>query len=323
MTFTAILSDVYADVNLVSSPAATEVARIKRYVNEGVRVVLGEPGLTRLADSDAPVTVASVANQARYVVPEAVARIMGMSERTNDRTLAAMSLGEYRRREPDPASMSGSPTHYVPFGRTAVAVQPSNASQLLMDSDAAGDTNTAYIETIRTGGLMKSASVAMTGVTAVNIGNSDVIEVTDLYLSAVAVGTVTLVEDASGGTVLATIAIGALRPRYYGFYLWPTPSAAVDYLIDYRRETVELVNDTDEPPLPTDYHYILSAYARMKYYEKTDDTRYGIAKGAFDQALSRLKYATQTGADELPVMGRRRVTGHSRLGGMYPSDTWS
>ncbi len=219
--------------------------------------------------------------------------------------------------------MSGSPTHYVPFGRTAVAVQPSNASQLLMDSDAAGDTNTAYIETIRTGGLMKSASVAMTGTTAVNIGNSDVIEVTDLYLSAVAVGTVTLVEDVSGGTVLATIPIGAFRPRYYGFYLWPTPTSAIDYLIDYRREVVELVNDTDEPPLPTDYHYVLSAYARMKYYEKTDDTRYGIAKGAFDQALSRLKYATQTGADELPVMGRRRVTGYSRLGGQYPADTWS
>jgi hypothetical protein len=35
-----------------------------------------------------------------------------------------------------------------------------------------------------------------------------------------------------------------------------------------------------------------------------------------------LKYATQTGPDELPVMGGRWI-GHSRLGGNFPADSWS
>lgn len=325
MTFAEVLSECYADLNYAASPAATEVARIKRYVNEGLRVILGEPALVRLLDSDAPLTVASVASTARVVVPEAVARIHHITERTNARRLEPMSLAEYRQREPDPASHTGTPTHYVPIGRVAVAKQPADASEIFVDSTAAGDTNTCYIEGITTGGYMKTASVNMTGVTAVTLSAAitDFIEITDFYLSAAAVGTVTLHEDASGGTELARITIGAKRPRYYAFYLFPTPSAAVTYYVDYRREMVELVNDTDEPPLPTDYHYLLSAYVRMRQYEKTDDSRWPTAREQFLQGLSRLKYATQTLADDIPVMGRGRVIGRSRLGGYFPADFWS
>src|SRR5687768_8614449 len=128
MTFSEILADIYSDVGYQSSPASDVVSRIKRYVNEGLRVVVGEPQITRVLDADGPFTVASVASQARYVVPEAASRILKISERTNDRTLSALSLDEYRRREPDPASVTGVPTHYVPIGRVGVAVQPSDAS---------------------------------------------------------------------------------------------------------------------------------------------------------------------------------------------------
>jgi hypothetical protein len=324
LTFSDILADVYADLGYQSSPASAEVARIKRYVNQGMRAVLGEPGMGRLLDSDSPLTVASVASQARYVVPEAVALIHGISERTNDRRLMAMDLKTYRIHEPDPASATGTPTHYVPIGRVAVAVQPSNASEIFVDSTAAGDTGTAYLEVITTGGYRRLLSVTMTGATAVTFSASvtDIIQIEDFYISAAAVGTVTLHEDASGGTELARITIGQKRPRYTGFYLWPTPSAAVDYLVDYRREVSELVNDADEPPFPTDYHDMLSAYARMRHYEKQDDGRYQVAKAQFDKRLSQLKYATQTGPDELPVMGGRWI-GHSRLGGWFPADTWT
>lgn len=323
MEFSAILADIYADIGYQSSPASAEIARIKRYVNQGLRNILAEPGMARLLDSDSPFTVASVADQARYVVPEAVAQIRGMSERTNDRTLSAMSLSEYRRAAPDPTAVSGTPTHYVPFGRTAVAVQPSDASLLFVDSTSASDTGTAYIEYLIAGGYRRTASVSMTGTTAVSFGASlGAVTIEDFYLSANAVGTVTLHEDADGGTELARITIGQKRPRYYGFYLWPTPSAAVDYLVDYRREVTELVNDTDEPPLPTDFHHILSAFARMRHYEKQDDGRYQTAKEQFDKLLSRLKYATQTGSDEIPVMGGRLV-GHSRLGAWFPADYYT
>ena len=323
MTFSELLADLYADLGYQSAPAAAEIARFKRYLNQAVRAVLSEPGMGRLLDSDAPLAIASVASQPRYVAPEAVAEIRGISERTNDRTLRAMDMGMYRRLEPDPATVTGVPTHYVPIGRVAVAAQPSDASVLLVDSTAAGDTNTAYLEYLIAGGYRRTVSVTMTGATAVSFGAAlGAVTIEDFYISAAAVGTITLHEDVDGGTELARITIGQKRPRYYGYYLWPTPSAAVDYLVDYRREVVELVNDADEPPLPTDFHDVLTAYARMKHYEKSDDGRYTTAEKYYQQRLSRLKYATQTGPDELPVVGGRWV-GHSRLGPHFEADYWT
>lgn len=325
MTFSDILADVYADLGYQSSPASDVVARIKRYVNEGLRTILGEPQVQRLVDSDTPFTIASVASQARYVLPEAIEKIHGISERTNDYALRSMPLGTYRRIEPDPTASTGTPTHYVPIGRVGVAVQPSNASEIFVDSTSASDTNTAYLEGIITGGYRRTLSVTMTGTTAVSFDTSvtTFIELEDFYISANAVGTVTLHEDASGGTELARITIGQKRPRYYGFYLWPTPAAAVNYLVDYRKELVELVNDADEPPLPTDFHYILSAYARMRHWEKADDTRFRLALAQYERGLSRLKFAVASTPDELPVAGRGQWVGHSRLGAWFPADYWS
>ena len=81
--------------------SATAVAtRIKRFINEGIRAVHADNVLQRLSDSDTPHSFASVASQARYVVPEAVARIHGISERTNDLPLRAMSLSAAARFEP-------------------------------------------------------------------------------------------------------------------------------------------------------------------------------------------------------------------------------
>ena len=305
MTLAEMLTAVYDEGGFLSSPATAVTTRITRLLNEGIRTILSEPGLMRLADSDAPLAVASVASQARYVVPEAVAQIKGISERTNDWALEVMSLDRYRREEPDPASNTGTPTHYVPIGRVAVAVQPSNASEIFVDSTSASDTGTAYIEGIVTGGYHRTASVSMTGTTAVSLSASitSFIEITDFYLSANAVGTVTLHEDASGGTELAQITIGQKRPRYYAFYLWPTPAAVVSYLVDYRRELQDLVNVTDEAPLPTDYHRMVVDFAlarELTHAEKFDKA--AKAEARYDLALKRLKYATQNLQGEQPVL---------------------
>jgi len=327
MTFSEILSAVYDECNYLASPASGVVTRVKRLVNEGQRLMLSEPGLQRLADSDAPFTVASVASQARYVLPEAVARITGMRETTNDLALGAMDLARYRHVDPDPTATTGTPTHYVPIGRVAVAVQPADASQIFVKSDSASDTTqVVYIEGVITGGYLRTASVTITGTTAVTLSSAitSFIEITDFYLSAAAVGTVTLHEDSGLGTELARVTIGATRPRYYGFYLWPTPSAAVTYSVDYRRELVDLVNNTDEPPLPTDIHPALVAYAVAREKEKTGDTNGSLqAMARYQKFLKHLKYQTQTLSDEIPVLGRGAMVGRSRLGAWFPADHWS
>lgn len=325
MTFAEILSAVYADMNLTASPASGAVTRIKGYVNQGVRAILREPGLGRLADSDTPMTLTSVASQARYVLPESVARIHAVTERTNDRSLAAQDLSWYRQVEADPASMTGTPEWYIPIGPVAVAVQPVDASSIFVKSSSASDTTqTVFIEVLITSGYRRTASVVLTGTTALSLSaaitTGEVIE--DFYMSAAAVGTVTLHEDSGLGAELARITIGQTRPHYFGLYLYPTPAAAVAYTVDYRRTLIDLVNSTDEPPLPDEYHSLLIAYARMREYEKTDDQRHVYAEQEYRLGLSRLKFSTQSGPDELPVSGGRLV-GRSRFGAYYPADWYS
>jgi hypothetical protein len=317
---------VYEECGYQASPAGAVTTRVTRLLNEGQRAVLNEPGLNRLIDSDDPFTVASVASQARYVVPEAVNKIVTVRDTTNTRELDAMSLQAYRRIEPTPVSTTGTPTRYVPIGRVAVSVQPSDASAIFVKSTSAADTTqTIYIEGLITGGYRRTASVVLTGTVAVQIDAtiSTFIEIEDVYLSAVAAGTVTVLEDSGAGTELARITIGQKRPRYYGFYLWTTPAAVVTYSLDYRKEIADLANATDEPTLPTDSHPMLVAYAVAREYELKEDVSRSLqAMQRYTRYLSRLKYATQTVSDELPVAGRRGLVGHSRLGGYYPADTW-
>jgi hypothetical protein len=315
---------VYQECGHSDAPDTRIVTRIRRLLTEGVHAVLGEPGLAHLADSDTPSVVASVASQARYVVPESIAAIRHISDRTNDRTLVPMSLAAYRALDPDAASTTGTPTHYVPIGRVGVAVQPTDASDIFVDSTSGSDTNTAYLEGFITGGYQRRTAITMTGTTAISLGITSFLELNDFYLSHPAVGTVTLHEDANGGTELARITIGETRPNYYGFYLWPTPAAVVSYYIDARRDVAPMTANTSEPPWPEDFHHLLVAYAAWREWMfKGDTDRSRDALQRYQVTLSRLKYFTQAQTDELPVMGRRRTVGHSRLGGYYPADTWS
>jgi hypothetical protein len=84
---------------------------------------------------------------------------------------------------------------------------------------------------------------------------------------------------------------------------------------------VDMTNASDEPPLPLDFHPLCAAYARMREYEKTQDDRYAVAKAEWERWLSRLKYAVLENADHLPVAGRVRPYGSSRLGAWFPADS--
>lgn len=321
MEFSAILAAAYEDLGYQSSPASDVVTRLKRYVNEGMQTILAEPALYGLLEADTPYTFASVADRAQYSIPDGHAYLRTLTDTTNDRVLTSMSLSEYRRL--NAADFTGTPSHYVPLGRVAVAVQPSDASEIFVKSTSASDTGTAYIEGIITGGYKRIASVSMTGTTAVSLATAitTFIEVTDFYLSAAAVGTVTLLEDSGAGTELARITIGQKRPSYQGFYLYPTPSGANTYIADTRREHELLVQDTDEPMLPRDFHPMLVKYATYRDWERKDDSRSDGCKQQFETFLSRLKYRLANTGDGMPVARHKRPYGVSRLGGYYPVDT--
>lgn len=66
------------------------------------------------------------------------------------------------------------------------------------------------------------------------------------------------------------------RPYAYavdgpGIVLWPTPDSTYSLNLRYFKLPDLLVNDTDVPALPDDYHQILTYYALSRAYEAEDD----------------------------------------------------
>lgn len=319
MTRAALLATLARRLNKkVTSMDSETQARLLEFLNETHREVLSAPGRQRLRD--ATLTFASVASQAEYGLAH-IARIYRIWETTNDREIYPITLSQYRMRYPDPASYTGDPDCYVWTGYSPVALQPSDPSRLFLKSTAAGDTQTAYVEGIVTGGQPRSVSIALTGVTAVDVASSITTweRVTKVYLATAAAGTVTLHEDSGSGTELARIGIGQTDQSYQRLLLSPTPADAITYSVDVQLEVSDLAQDTDEPRLPLDFHDLLVHGARMKEYEKLNDERYGAAAKDYQMRSAQLDlYLHETGASTK----RLHVTaeaGLSRLGPWFPA----
>lgn len=304
-----------------SDPNAT---RVTSFLNTTHRQILGLPGLDSLRDDT--ITFASVAGQSLYGLPPAVMRVEGISERTQLWSLQGISLSDLRAMDPGLTS-TGTPDRYVLRGVQQVAVQPAAATGLWVASSNAGDvTQSIKVETIRTGGLRFTGAVTVTGTVRVQLGTlTDHIEVTKFYTDLVSLGDLTLYTAAVGGTALATIPLGTFSSRYLGVQLYPTPGSVITYYVDYVRTILDLVNPTDEPFLPDDFHWLLVEGALMKEWTKRDDDRRVTAEREYAKGLSALKYLVNCAADDLPVSGRRDGGWgrRSRLGPWYAARRWS
>lgn len=306
MTNGQLLSELRRRLNFDdASPVTAVTTRLQSFINLAHRQILGTPGMELLRDGTLPFT--SVTGQGVYGLPPGIERIRRVYDPTNDRVIARRDLGWLRATDPG-LDMSGTPDYYIPLGLVAVAKQPADASEIFIKSTAAGDTNTAYIEGFRTGGYPVSLSVNMTGVTAASLGAAytDIIEITKCYVSAAAVGTITLHEDSGVGTELARIPIGQSFTRYQGIRLWPTPSSAVTYAADCTRNIPDMSAAGDEPLLPADFHWLLVEGAlRLEWGQKKDDQdRFRMADESYKKGLSNLKFFVTCPPDDLPVMGK-------------------
>ena len=315
MTRGELLTQLYRRLNKSETPDTATKNRLVGFLNEVHREVLSLPGLQRLRDDT--LTFASVANQARYALPW-VPKVHRLFEATNDRLLQPMTLADYRLIDPDPESTTGTPDAWIWAGYAPVAKQPSDASRIFIKSTSASDTNTVFLEGETSGGYPRAVSKTMTGTTAVDVDTAitDWVRVTKVYLSAAAVGTVTLHEDSGTGTELARIGIGQTSQRYCYLYLYPTPSSAITYTADVVQGITDLSQDTEEPRLPQDFHDLLVHGAMLREYEKTDDGRYTNALQRFEQRKRDLMYwLAETAQSPVRVPGG----GRSRLGPWYPA----
>lgn len=323
MTLNDLEKDVYRRVGLSSAPDSASVTRIRAFLNETYQDLLGLPGVAGAFQRDYSPAVSSIANQALYRLSPVVRRVRRVWETTNDRRLTMRSLDWYRSISPDQTAITGTPEIWVPFGGSFVQTQPADGSQLFVKStDAADTTQKAYVEGFTVAGYYRSANVTLTGTTAVSVSAAIVtwIYVTNFYLDGLTAGNVTLHEDSGAGTVLETISIGSLRSRRQAaVILWPTPSAVIAYTLDVELEWPDLAVAQDEPILPVRFHRLLAVGARMKEYERMDDTRYAAAQAEYLKGLRDLKFDLQAPPDYRPKVGRPRED-RSRLGPWYPAD---
>lgn len=322
MTLSELEADCYRRLGFnSSSPDTATQTRLRAFLNETQQEILSEPGMASLLNGS--LTFASVASTATYSLPPAAVRVKALYETTNDRRLTERSLDWYRSVLPDVSAITGTPVDYVDLGYTSIDTQPSAATELFVDSTAAGDTGTAYLEGYRTGGYFRSDTVTMTGTTGVTFDSTitDWLFLTKFYLSTAAVGTVTLQTTIGGGTTLATIPIGQTYARYRRIALVPTPASAITYTVDFDWDAQNMAIATDEPLIPVRFHRILGLGARAKEYEKQNDERFAITHAAFQKAVRQMKFFLLSDAAGQPNLRGQRVSGYSRLGGQYPAGT--
>jgi hypothetical protein len=322
VTFQAILQDVYARLNNGAAPVPSVVARYSAFANETHRQLLTLPGLDSLRDETT--TVATVANASRSALPPSLARVQRIQDRTNMRLLKPLTLTEIRRRDPG-LTATGTPITYALVGTVQVGAQPSAATGVWAVSSSASDTvPQVNVEAIRTGGYLHTpAAATLTGTTRVQVGTqTDYTEITKFYLNAVCVGDVTLYDAVSAGNVLAVIPKGQTYARYIAIQWYPIPATAQTFYVDYTRRLTELVNPTDEPLLPEDFHWLIACGVRWKEYEKADDARYATAKAEFEQGVKGLRNWAQTdGGSLVSLRARRRSPVPSQLGAWYEPGT--
>jgi hypothetical protein len=318
MTFLEIQNAALTACGLSTSATSDARTRVKSYVNQWHRRILARPGFSRLL-RDSVLTFDSVADQLVYGLGIPMARINAIHERTNDWQLVRQDLAWLRCADPGLTS-AGSPQVYIPRGWFPVKVNPSNASSVhAISTNAADTTQIVDWEFVLSSGDRASGNTTLNGTTVVQLGTATtVVEVTRLSLRTAGAGTITVREDSGTGAILLTLPIGATFGRFLHLQLWPSPNAVITYRVDYTREIVDLVQDTEIPLLPPDFHHILVKGAEHDEWRRMDDDRFDSVRQDLEVELRYMNHWVWESADSESASQPVR---HSRLGAWFPAGT--
>lgn len=299
MNLATLQSRLYDRLNLPATPSSDVVSRLLGYLNLTNRSLMAKKQMSRFRRMPG-LSFSAIANSPFATLPQACSRIFAIQDRTNQKNLDEMELSDLRNLDPGLNRSSSFPDAFVILNfAAAVARQPSVADNLFVLSTAAGDgaTKTVYIEGLTAGGYYRTASVALNGVTAVNINAAitDWIEVQKFSLaltgggSTTATGVITLLQTSGLGQELARIPIGRSYPRYTQIQLYPYPTTAVPYFADVELHVEDMAQAGDESFIPSDYHGLLIDGALALEYERREKTiLYSQARARYREMLADL-----------------------------------
>jgi hypothetical protein len=320
MTLAALLQDLYRRHRYQPVPAPAIQARFRAFLNETHRELLALPGLRKLRDDTIPVT--AYANLSRSGLPSSVARINALVDRTNNHSLRQVPLKEFRLSDPAQAFIGGPPLEYAVVGFQAVQRQPATTG-LWAVSTASGDTTQkVLVDTLTTGGYPSTTAVGgtlLTGTTRVALGaRTDHLDVRSFTLDTQATGYVSLYDAATSGNELARLEPGRTVARFLAVEWYPIQTLDTTIFADVTFNIPDLVNDTDEPLLPADFHYVLGLGARVKEYEMLDDSRIQQARQDYLRGQMALRSWVMNDGDRVASL-RPTSLRWSQLGSQFPA----
>ncbi len=321
MTFGSILQDVYEDTGLTDAPPASVIRRIKKNINKAQTMILRDPTCARLRYTmDQSVQVTTEADIAVYGVTAALSDVTAVFDRDNDRKLDIVSPAELDRTDPGRSS-TGTPYAVAKLGYKPLARPFATAgSGIWVASSSASDTGqTVSGSAVLASGLrLAIGATTLTGTSRVQIGTATtIVDILSIRLSAVAVGTVSFYDAASGGNLLGQIGIGQTAPQYCCIQFGPTPAGPITYYLSGIYRIADMSADADVPMLPEEFHDILGAYGRMCEYEKANDDRLPLAAAEWNRGLKQLRFHLNSGVTYMAPNSRPRV---SRFGPWTPAE---
>ena len=100
--------------------------------------------------------------------------------------------------------------------------------------------------------------------------------------------------------------------------LWPIPVSTDALDVDIVSAVTDLAADGDIPVFASEFHPILSLYARMCEYEKADDTRYQLAAREYATLVRQLRFYLRKSDTRAVTQGGLPRGYWSQLGPTFP-----
>lgn len=314
---------LYDRLNFKSTPDSAVTRRMRGYINDAYREIMGKRDFSVLRRAVLPAS--SVANSPFMTLPQSAVRIINIADRANNRNLIPISMSDVRYRDPSLLFTGSIPDSYAVFNMAScVALDPSVAASLFVVSDSTADGTglSVSIEGILSDGTYRRSSTALNGLTAVNVdtGCSTWTYVMKFYVSGSAMGNITLHQTSGAGTELSRIVKGRSYPRYTRVHLSDVPSAVLTYYCDVTLHIEDMMNVNDEPLIPEDFHWLFECGAMKREYLRREKLQeYGIEASNWKGGMADLQVfirnlSKSAGGDRA---GRGRE--FSQLGWAFPA----
>lgn len=217
--------------------------------------------LSKVAHESREFSLTTESGTSQYGMPHGVRRILNIDDPTNKRNIYSITAREFDTSYPG-TTTTGTPSRAYPLQVIGVQKQPAAAAGITVESDSTADSGSAYSVNFvgrDANGALIDEDITMTGTTAATLTSSfttiERVVKTTTVSSGIFSGTL-IVKDASAN-VLARI------PKWWasGDFVWvefyPGPDAAVTYTVRGEMRKPPLVQDTDWPELPLEFHDLL------------------------------------------------------------------